>query len=190
MKTIILTAGAALALAACGSNGDKAASAENGTAAAVGNTGNESASNGSTPASGTASSAAAPGRQASLSLEPGLYEIKMTMGAGGANGSHSGTNCLTREEVAKADAGLFNDKNNKSCTQQGFSFADGRIQGTLTCSGGDMPGKATVTMNGTYSSTGYDIDQKMAVDAGGMKMNIDSHITGRRVGECKPGDES
>lgn len=185
MKSIILMAGAAAALAACGSKDEAGGNASAVAATNAAAPSNTATANASTPSA----SAGAPAQGGGLSLEPGLYEVKATIGAGGANGTHKATNCLTREEVAKANAGLFTDKENKSCTQDGFTVANGRIQGTMTCSGGDIPGKATVTMSGTYSSTAYDMDQKMAIDAGGMKMNVETHISGRRVGECPAGQQ-
>jgi hypothetical protein len=184
MKTMMLMAGAALALTACGSSGEEPA-APNGMAAA--GTNEAAGSNAAATAPAEDGSAVAPGRQGSMTLEPGLYEVKATIGMGGSNGSHSGTNCLTKEEIAKGNAGIFNTEEIKDCTQDAFNVGNGRIDAALTCSGGKFPGKTQVTMKGTYSSTAYDMDQKVAMEVQGMKMNIDSKITARRIGECPAG---
>ncbi|HEX2763891.1 MAG TPA: DUF3617 domain-containing protein [Allosphingosinicella sp.] len=186
MKTKLILTTAMLALAACGSGGDKAAG--NGAAGAGGE---NATANGTAAASGTETAAATGTPQGGdLKLEPGLYEVKANMGLAGAKGSDTSRTCITKEEVDKANAGMFADKDNKNCTQDGFAFRGGRIQGTITCTGGDTPGKMTLTMNGTYTSTSYEIDQKMSIAMGGANMNVDGHLSAHRIGDCKPGDES
>ena len=190
MKTMMLMAGAALALAACG-GGEQEASRNAAAASGAGEgvDGNASAPPPAAAGPAPGAGAAAPAQQGALTLEPGLYEIKATIGTAGANGSHSGTNCLTKEDLSKGNAGVFNTEEVKDCTQQAFTVGNGRIDASLTCSGGRFPGKTQVTMKGTYSSTAYDMDQKVSVDVQGMKMNIDSKISARRIGEC-PADKA
>jgi Protein of unknown function (DUF3617) len=174
----MLTAGL-LALAACGGSGDK----EGGNASADASAAGGSGSSGGSVAGG----------DASVQLDPGEWEtvVEMTKieglpkeAAGMFGGGKKVTTryCVTPEDARETNPKLFTGKDN--CERKDFSVSGGRIRGTLSCSGGDMPGKVTMAMEGEYASTSYDVRQTMTTEAQGMTMRMESHVTGRRLGEC------
>jgi len=185
MRTSTFAAAAALfALAACGGSDQKA----DGNSAASPTSQNSASASGGT--------ATATGAGAGAKLSPGLYETAVEMKIAGLppelakamEGTHEKKQqCITPEEAAKGSGQLFSG-NNENCRQKDVVFAGGRIHGTLVCSdksGGS--GLSTVTVDGNYSSTSYDVASHMSVAADGKPMTIDAHIVGRRVGECKGG---
>ena len=62
----------------------------------------------------------------------------------------------------------------------------GKMTGTMTCQGGETPGKVVMTMSGNYGPTAYDLAMDMNTSElpGGLTMTIKAKTTGRRVGEC------
>ncbi len=96
------------------------------------------------------------------------------------------SNCITPEQAAKPSANFLAAQQNNQCTYQDWSMEGGRMTGTMTCQGGQMPGKVIMTMAGAYASNRYDLDMDMKTTGlpGGMEMNIKAKTTGRRTGEC------
>jgi len=95
-------------------------------------------------------------------------------------------NCITPEQAAKPSANFLAVQQNSNCTYQDWSMDGGRMTGTMTCQGGEMPGKMVMTMDGRYGSTSYDMnmDMKTTELPGGMSMNIKARTTGKRIGDC------
>ena len=63
---------------------------------------------------------------------------------------------------------------------------NGRMTGTMTCTGGQMPGSIEMKMDGTYGPESYDMMMDMETSGlpGGMTMTIKARTTGKRVGDC------
>ena len=96
------------------------------------------------------------------------------------------SNCVTPEQAARPSANFLAAQKDSNCTYQDFSMDGGRVSGTVTCSGGKMPGKMVMKMSGTYAPQSYDITmQTNATDMpGGMTMAMSARTTGRRTGDC------
>src|SRR5206468_2087128 len=62
----------------------------------------------------------------------------------------------------------------------------GRIQGTSTCRRAGM--QVSVTMDGSFTPTSYDVHQQMHSTMSGRTSESTNHLVGRRVGECTPAD--
>src|ERR1700684_1398377 len=165
-KRIYLAAGLAVALAACGKSGGGAQSAAGGPA---------------------------------VQMQPGEWEMTVeTVNLSGAGlppayaaqmKGHKITtrNCITPEEAAHPMAKMTQDRKNDQCNYSGFSFADGRIQGIISCGAGGGAGKTTMSMNGQYDGQNYAYTSRMTSEGRGMDMTIDSKATGHRVGDCPAG---
>ncbi len=99
---------------------------------------------------------------------------------------NSVSNCITPEQAAKPSANFLAAQQNNQCTYQDWSMDGGRMTGTMTCQGGQMPGKMVMAMSGSYAPTKYDMnmDMKSTGLPGGMSMDIKARTTGRRVGDC------
>ena len=175
-RSIGITATALLILASCGGSENEEATANN------------------------AADAAAP--TVDVQLQPGQWEVtvetvdvqapSMPQEAVAAMRGQKNTDlkCLTPEQVSRATADFFTGDEDSNCDAANFSAAGGRISGTMTCTGGeDMPGDATIAMDGRYSAESYDITQTMTTGAGQGGMQIRNRLTGRRVGECSPDSE-
>ena len=188
MKThSILAATACLALAACG-GGDT--SSGNAAAAAGASQGSASASGAGAAPAGTAGAAR---------ITPGLYETKVEVKIGGLPAAmakameaqvETKQDCVTPEEAAKSGGDLFADKDD-NCESKDVVFSNGKIQGTLVCKGKGAGGNgaATVSLDGSYTPTSFDVTGRMQVAQAGKEMTVDSRIVARRIGECKAGDE-
>jgi hypothetical protein len=50
--------------------------------------------------------------------------------------------------------------------------------------------ETTVTMDGSFTPTSYDIVQQMQSTMHGRTMASTNHLVGRRIGECTPGQAS
>jgi hypothetical protein len=95
------------------------------------------------------------------------------------------SNCVTPEEAEKPSANFLAGQKNSNCTYQDFSMDDGRMSGTMTCSGGAMPGKMVMKIAGKYSPLAYEMNMDMDIAVpGGMNMTVKSRATGHRTGEC------
>jgi hypothetical protein len=96
--------------------------------------------------------------------------------------------CVTPEQVSRANANFLSGSGHQGmdCDYRGVTIADGRIQGTSTCSRAGI--SATVTMDGSFTPTSYDIHQQMHSTMRGRTSSSTSHLVGRRVGECTPGE--
>jgi hypothetical protein len=102
------------------------------------------------------------------------------------------TNCVTPEQAARPSANFLAAQKNSDCTYQDFSMDDGKMTGTMTCSGGTVPGKMVMKINGRYDPRSYDMNMEMNASGmpGGMTMALKAKTTGRRVGDCAPGEGS
>jgi len=172
MRAMIAFVGAGL-LSGCGQSADNNVTAANGAA-----------TNAVTPAGAAAGGAAA----AMMQMQPGEWEISMTLPNGG---QLPGTRiCLTPEDVARGAAAMMSGGGRQqqgiNCDYSGVTIAGGRIQGTSTCTSARGM-TISITMDGTMTPTGYDVNQHMRTTVQGQTRETDGHITGRRVGECQAG---
>jgi hypothetical protein len=138
------------------------------------------------------------GGSGGLSIQPGEWEINMTMQAQ-AGDMPAGVqmpqmpptivrSCVTPEQVARANGSFLSGSGHSGmdCDYSHVAIAGGRIQGTSTCSRAGI--QATVTMDGSITPTSYDINQQMQSTVHGRTMSSTNHLVGRRVGECTPGE--
>ncbi len=178
MRIAITLIGAGL-LAACG-QGAGGNDAGGGNGAAV----NGPASGSGAPAAGGGAGGAA---SAMMQMQPGEWEISMTLPNGG---QLPGTRvCITPDDVARGAAAMMGGGRQQQgidCDYSGVTIAGGRIQGTSTCTQqGGMT--ISITMDGTMSPTAYDVSQRMRTTVRGQTRETEARITGRRIGECQAG---
>lgn len=186
MKTRLILGAAVLALAACGSSGDKGGESGGNASAAAAKSG------GSGPAAATGSGGSAAGAV----LQPGEWEMKMEVVGVTAEGlppgmadglkksvSRTDRTCMTPEE-AKAPKGDLFAGDKSGCKSEGFKWEDGRIQGRTVCPGQGGSGETVMTMDGRYSAQSMDMTMKSQTDLMGKPMTMEMRMSGRRVGEC------
>jgi hypothetical protein len=178
MKTRLILGAAALALAACGSSGDKAGEGGNGSAAATASGGSGSSASG-------------------VSLQPGEWEMKMEvvnvkiegLPEGAAEGMKSqagGINrtCMTPEDAKAPKGDIFAGDKTGGCKSEGFKWEGGKIEGRTVCPGQSGTGQTVMTMNGSYSAQNIDMTMKSETDMMGKPMTMEMRVSGKRVGEC------
>jgi hypothetical protein len=96
--------------------------------------------------------------------------------------------CITPEQAARPQANFLATQENNSCTYRDFTMRGGRMQGVMTCSGGQLEGQATATMDGQYGPQSYDMRTRMEMAGpGGVTMTVETRAQGRRIGDC-PGE--
>jgi hypothetical protein len=171
MRLILSSAAALLALAACGSEPEKARDM---TAEEVAD------------------------ELSGMKIQPGQWEATNEIVSASAPGMPAGVldqmvgqkttvqNCITPEQAAKPSANFLAAQENSNCTYQDWSMNGGRMTGTMTCEGGEMPGKMVMTMDGRYGSTQYDMNMNMETTGlpDNMSMTIKARTTGKRIGDC------
>lgn len=138
---------------------------------------------------------------AAVQIEPGLWEARSEVvnvtGEGLPREVQSQMkgraseirNCITPEQAARPDANFLTAQQNSNCTYRGFSMQNGRVEGAMTCTGGDLPGEMTTEMSGEYGPRSYDMRMRMTTTGmpGGADMTIETRVSGRRVGDCPEG---
>jgi hypothetical protein len=133
-----------------------------------------------------------------VQITPGLWELRSEIAdVSGANlprevrsnmvgPRDSVTQCITPEMAARPDANFLAMREESDCTHRNIAMRDGRLTGSMTCRGGDMPGEWTAEMDGRYAPETYDM--RIAISTAGMPggadMNIIVQVSGRRVGDC------
>ena len=131
-------------------------------------------------------------------IEPGLWQVdSRVIDARGPNlpreararmmgHGQSVRNCMTPERAAHPEGNFLLIHRGSRCAFRDFSTDGGRIVGWMRCTGGDLPGTMTTTMEGRHSPRDYDVTMRMA--ATGMPTGADLTITARtvarRVGTC------
>ena len=137
------------------------------------------------------------GASAGVTMQPGQWEMTTTITRMAVPGMPAGMNapipppqtarnCLTAEEVAQTNANFINESAGEGCTSENSSMSGGRIQATIQCNRPE--GQVRMTMSGQYTATTIDVTQQVRTAAqGGQNIEMDSRITGRRIGDCAPG---
>ena len=178
MRVRLICGAALLVLAACGQAGEKAEEKAGEKAAKQ------------APAEGS-------DELAGLKLRAGQWEATQEFLSASAPGmppemvkqmvgrKTSATSCITPEDAENPNANFLSGQKGSDCTHEDFSMASGRIAGTMTCSGRDLPGKMVMKVTGDYSPLAYvmNMDTTIAM-APGVEMVVKARTTGRRIGEC------
>lgn len=96
------------------------------------------------------------------------------------------TNCITPEQAARPSANFLAAQQNNDCTYRDFRMQGGKLSGRMTCSGGQLPGTMTTTMNGDYGPRAYDMMMEMETAGlpGTGPIQIRARTQGKRVGDC------
>ncbi|MBV9882098.1 MAG: DUF3617 domain-containing protein [Sphingomonadaceae bacterium] len=182
-----LASTALLLLAACGSQSS-----------------NREAANGAAPAgpTGAAAPAADAGGAGLTTIQPGEWEVTMAIRSTEMSGMPAGMrapnippttmrSCVTPEQVARGNAAFLSGGSHRSgvdCDYSRVTVSGGRIQGTSSCTGPNL--QATVTLDGSFTPTSYEMDEQMESNVRGRTMRTTNHLSGHRIGDCAPGQEN
>ena len=167
-----------LALGACGKSGsDHAQTSESNQAEAV------SAAAGPMPGA----------KGVNVRLNPGEWEMTVESGGMSATGMPpevarmmkgmkvTTRSCITPEEANRPN--VFAGKAGGNCSYRDYKVSGGTLHAAILCT--DKGGGSTkVTSDGSIGGDSFDVRSRIETDAGGHAMNMDSHVIGRRVGEC------
>ena len=95
-------------------------------------------------------------------------------------------NCITPEQAARPSANFLAAQQDSECTYRDFSMRNGRLTGSMTCTGGQFPGEMQTQMSGEYGPESYNMkmDKETSGIPGGGTLEITARTTGKRVGEC------
>lgn len=98
------------------------------------------------------------------------------------------SNCITPAEAAHPAANFLQMQAGNACTYTGFAVADGRMRGTMRCTGGHLPGVMTTSIEGHYSPASVDIAMRMVATGQprGADATIATRTISRRIGPCAP----
>jgi len=126
-------------------------------------------------------------------IQPGYWEqrVEIVEPKEGRGGQTVLGRCISSEQATRP-VSLFEATAREShCELTGFTMADGRMHGTLTCrfAGGGVSVDSTRTIEGTYSETRFDMTVRgEAVFDNGEHHPMESRSTSRRLRDCRPGD--
>jgi hypothetical protein len=95
-------------------------------------------------------------------------------------------NCITPEQAARPSANFLAAQQGSDCTYRDFRVGNGRLSGQMACTGGELPGSMTTTMDGRYGPEAYDMAMDMVTPAlpGGGEIKIRARTRGSRTGDC------
>lgn len=143
---------------------------------------------------GNAATPAPSGAVAAVAMQPGQWEIttevlrmevpNMPKGVSAPTPPPTTVRtCLTPQQASAPSGGFLTGSGESGgCTTQNMSMSGGRIQGTVQC---DQQGSTMrSTMDGQFSPTGFEVNQRVETSAQGMNMTMQSRTSGRRVGDC------
>ena len=126
-------------------------------------------------------------------MKPGMYEYKMDMDMGQIPGmpagmptKHSMTfqKCLTQQEIDKGQMGRGAGRDGKApenCDVSDFKMSGNTATYTMTCTKPKMSAENKIM----FAADGFKMDMKMAMDQGGHMMNMNQHMEGKYLGDCK-----
>jgi hypothetical protein len=94
--------------------------------------------------------------------------------------------CVTQAQADKPASDFFTNAKNTACQPQSYSMAGGKLNAVMTCEDKNTPGKMTLTIDGLYTPTTYDITSTMETTGGpaGGNMKVTAKTQGKRVGDC------
>jgi hypothetical protein len=132
-------------------------------------------------------------------VEPGLWESKVTikeMSIPGMPAEYAGKmkqmmaerqqeasrHCLTKEDVKKPKEGFFAGED-KSCHYAHFAMGGGKIDIQMVCNREGT--NQTTNMAGAYARDSYAMDMSSSATGGAQQgMVMKMHVDAKRVGEC------
>jgi hypothetical protein len=131
---------------------------------------------------------------ADIRIEPGLWELRSAVTDVRAQnlprevrsrmiGPRSRLrHCITPEQAQSPNANFLAMRADSACVYRDFSYADGRLSGTMTCPG------TVARMEGRYRADRYETRMEMQSPMpGGATMILQIRAMGRRIGECEEG---
>lgn len=96
--------------------------------------------------------------------------------------------CITKEQAENPGAQFFAAQEKTNCEVKKFNMSGGAVSSEMVCNNmGGAPGDTTMTMDGQYGPSSYDMTMNMDGGAGGMKMKISAKSNGKRIGNCPAG---
>ena len=98
---------------------------------------------------------------------------------------HSVSSCMTEEDVKNHGTKMFGDAGNK-CKYDKYEMSGGHVDAVMSCP--SERGATKLHMTGTFAADSFEVQQEMDMDLGvGGTTHTKARVTGKRVGECKPG---
>ena len=130
--------------------------------------------------------------------EPGKWETTTTLEAMDlGNAADARTRTAIRQQIGqeKVERGClsaeqagtpgFGQMRGGSCRFDRFVLRDGQLDARMHCTRPDA--KVSVTQQGAYSSTAFDMHTTLRQDVpGGPATSMTMHLVGRRLGACRP----
>lgn len=125
-------------------------------------------------------------------MKDGLYEYRMDMDMGAVPGmppgmgkqSHTFQKCITPQDIEKGQMGRGAGRDGKmptTCEVKNFTQSGNSASYTMVCTQPPM----TADNHITFTSGGFNMDMKMAMNEGGHVMNMTQHMESRYLGPCK-----
>jgi len=117
-------------------------------------------------------------------MRPGLWEVTTRMEMAGMPmqmPAHTVRHCYTRQDIEKGERTVPRS-DDKNCKIKNYKFRGNTATWSIVCTGrGAMSGTGTMTTR----ATSFSGKSTFKMRDNGENMDMVSHITGKRVGDCK-----
>ena len=91
--------------------------------------------------------------------------------------------CIEDNQFMRDPDAWMQKQRGQDCEIVKYEVADGAISMHLECTI-EQGGKASITGSGTYTTSSFELTNKMKMNASGMTMEINTAVTGQRKGDC------
>lgn len=89
--------------------------------------------------------------------------------------------CMTQEEIDNSPQAMF-DQSDGQCQYTDFNMGGGRLDATAVCN--TPQGSMQMTMNGTYTPTTFESENRMVMSTPMGNITMRAKSTGKRTGAC------
>jgi Protein of unknown function (DUF3617) len=94
---------------------------------------------------------------------------------------HTSSHCVTPQDVERGGGVSKDGKMPDGCTVKNMKISGNTASYTMECT---KDPKMTVDSDITFGGDAFNMKQKMVMDRGGQKMNMNQTISGRYTGPC------
>ncbi|MCW3836580.1 DUF3617 domain-containing protein [Sphingomonas canadensis] len=94
------------------------------------------------------------------------------------------SSCMTEEDVKRPN---FGGKDESKCKFDKYEMSNGKIEAVMSCPG--EGGEMKMVTNGSFEAETFAVEQAMDVSGPMGKMHTRARVSGKRVGDCKPGEK-
>ena len=116
---------------------------------------------------------------------PGLYSMTTTVSSEQLpiSRTQESEQCIRENQFMRDPDSWMQKQRGQDCQIIEYEVSGGKIRMQLDCTI-DAGGKALITGEGSYTTSGFELTNTMKMEASGMAVEINTAVTGTRKGGC------